>query len=709
VGKTTLALRAAHLLHDRFPDGRLYAKLGDGEEPTASTHGVLDRFLRAFGVRPSELPEGLAERAEMYRSLLAGRRLLVVLDDATSVGQIDPLLPGDPRCAVIITCRTRLARPAGAACLEVGVLDATAGAALLTQVIGADRTRAEPEAITALVEFCAGLPLALRIASAKLAARPHWRIERLTDRLANERRRLDELALEGSSIRATFDFTYQNLTGKQQQLLRRLSLLGPRDFPYWVGAPLLDADVIEAEELLEELVVTGLVEAWSTPGGETRYQLHDLVRLYAEEALADADTGTERQAMLTRYLGCWLSLTTEAHRRHYGGDFYVLHGSGQRWPLSRETTRVLLADPIAWLQAERALVVAAILLAAHAAFDELCWDLAMTSVTLFESGPYSEDWRETHVAALAATREAGNQRGTAALLLSLGMLATTRQLDEAADLLRQSCQLWEQLGDWHGMALARHGLAGIERLRGSYDGATAQYEMALKFFEQSGDHAGQAAALRCLGQIEMDRQHYVAAEDLFKTAISVAEQAESRRDRTQARYHLAELWLQCGDLKRAEQLFQAVYAETRTEADTIGQGYGLLGLGITYTRAGDPGRAVDNLRTALAVAERTDDMLLRGRVLLAGAELDNAENRSGSALAQLDKALAAFADLGSATVWQARGLELVGRVHQRRGDTAEAVRSWRSAAELVGAVDSVLAARLVEHLRQHDKPADPAA
>jgi DNA-binding SARP family transcriptional activator/tetratricopeptide (TPR) repeat protein len=666
VGKTNLALRAAHLLSESFPDGQLYAKLRDGIEPVVSTSRVLDRFLRAFR-GPSALPDTLEERAEMYRNLLAGKKVLIMLDDAASVSQVEPLLPGHPGCAVIITCRTRAACPSGATCLEVGALDGPDGTELLAQVIGTDRINAEPEAATAMVELCEGLPLALRIAAAKLASRPHWRIERLTARLANERRRLDELSLEKTSIRAMLDLTYQNLTAQQQRLLRRLSVLGGSDFPCWLGAPLLETDVMEAEELLEELVVNGLIEAWNTQSGETRYHLHDLVRLYAAEATAVADPAGERQALITRFVGCLLSLTSEAHQRYYGGAFYIPTGDGFRYPLSAETVNGLLTDPIAWLRTERALIVGAAVLAARAGLDEMCWELLVTTVTLFEAEPYPEDWREAHLTAIAVTRDAGNKRGTAALLFSLGTLTTTRKLDEAADLLQQSCLMWEELGDAHGLALALHGLAGVERLRGEYGNATARYQRVLSLFEQIGDYAGQAAALRCLGQIAMDRQDPAAAEVLFGRAVSTAERARSWRDMAQARFYLGELWLQRGNLKTAEKLFQTVCSETRVGTDAVGQGYAFLGLGSTYIRGGNMALAADNLHKALALAEQTNDMLLRGRVLLAGAELCVAEGRYEPALSQVEDALDTFTDYGSSHAWHMRALEFANHLRLHLG------------------------------------------
>ncbi|MFE9440031.1 BTAD domain-containing putative transcriptional regulator [Streptomyces sp. NPDC006602] len=699
VGKTTLAIRAAHLLNERFPDGRLYARLGEAQGPASSVTAVLDRFLRSFGMNSTEIPDNAVERAETYRSKLAGRRVLVVLDDVSSARQISDLLPGEPGCAVIMTSRSRLAGPPGAAWCDVGPLDTPAGASLVTGAIGSHRASAEPEAITSLVELCEGLPLALRIVTTKLATRPHWRVVHLVERLSNERLRLDELALEGASIRATLDFTYRGLAEDQQRLLRRLSILGAADFAGWISAVLLDDDVRRAESLLESLVEEGLVQAWSTHAGNLRYQLHDMVRLYAGEQLARSESAATRREILSRYLGGWLSLAAEAHRRHYGGDFYVLHGTAAHWPLPKERVQALLTDPVTWFQSERTLLVEAILLAARGGFDEICWDLAITSDTLFESGPYPEDWQVTHLGALEVTRRAGNDRGTAALLYSLGVLATTRQLDEAEQLFGEALVLWEKIGDRHGSALTTHGLAGVERLRGSYDAASVLYGQALVLMREVGDQAGESAVLRCMGQIAMDRRQYRLAEERFERAAAVAQRVDSKRDSAQAQYHLAELCLQLGDLTRAEGLLKDVCRESRLGADSVGEGFGYLSLGITYAQMDATEKARESLRTATELSQRAGDVLLNSRVLLASAEVEFAAGDLDSAATRAMDACAAFQALGSHLVWRARCLELAGRALHGLGRTDEAVRMWREAAESLASKDAGLSARLAAHLK----------
>jgi DNA-binding SARP family transcriptional activator len=663
IGKTAFALQLAHAMRASFPDGQLFAQLRDNGGPATSPVGVLEQFLRSLGVPAPAIPDNAAERTAMFRSYLADRRVLLVLDDAISASQVEPLLPAGAGCGVIITSRVRLPPPPGAAQFEVGMLDGGAALKLLDCVIGPQRTAAEPEATRELVRLCEGLPLALRVAASKVAARGHWRISHMVERLADERRRLDELDLEGASIRATLEFSYRNLADDGRRLLGRLGLLDNADFPAWVCAPLLEMPVTTAEDTLEDLVAAGLADAQTASDGTVRYRMHDMIRLFAREKLSEAHPPADRLAALQRYLGCWLALVSEAHRRLLGGDFYLVHGHEPRWLLPGDLTDRLLRYPIRWFHQERAPLVDAILLAARAGLDELCWDLAVTCVTFFELGSYPEDWRQTHEAALAVTRQAGNDRGTAALLHSLGLRAMSRDLDQSRDYLRQSLELWERLDDPHGRALALHGVANADRLAGNLDAAEDCYVRALRCFEEAEDLAGQASALRGLGQIEIERDEHDSARDLLERSIALSRQAGAQRDAIQSMYSAAELQWRRGDFAGAEELLRTVCRETRATGDVVGEGYGLLGLGIVHTWTGDASRADSDLRLAGTLAERSGDVLLGGRVLLAQAELKVSQGSAKDARALLAEALNAFARLGSPPLWRARWEELNGRVN----------------------------------------------
>ena len=225
VGKTSLAVHAAHGVAAHFPDGQLFADLHGGASHPVGPMQVLERFLRALGVPGPQIPEGLDERAEVYRNLLADRKVLVVLDDAVGESQVSPLLPGSGAAAVIITSRSRLAGLAGATHVEVNVFDAGKSLDLLARIAGDDRVQTQSQAAAEVAEQCGHLPLALRIAGARLAARPHWSIQQLADRLADETRRLDELSHGDMGIRPSISLSYDSASEQARRLFRRLALL----------------------------------------------------------------------------------------------------------------------------------------------------------------------------------------------------------------------------------------------------------------------------------------------------------------------------------------------------------------------------------------------------------------------------------------------------------------------------------------------------
>lgn len=325
VGKSSLAIRVAHELADEFPDGQLYADMRtfnvDG-----GTSRLLARFLRSLGLSGTAVPEDPNERAELYRTRLANRRLLVVLDDVTDEEQLLPLLPGSPDCAVIATSRMPLSGLPGAHLITVEVLDADQSVDLLTKVVGEHRVRAEPDACAELVNLCDGLPLALRIAGARLASRPHWRVEDLVRRLSDESRRLDEFVHRGLELRSNIALTYRNLIGPAQRLFRLFAMIRAPDFPGWGAAALLDTSLSEAEDVLDNLVEARVLDAVRYPSDRVqRYRFHDLVRVYAQEQLAQTESDEERDAALGRYLGAWLALAEEAHRKEHGGQIGRAH------------------------------------------------------------------------------------------------------------------------------------------------------------------------------------------------------------------------------------------------------------------------------------------------------------------------------------------------------------------------------------------------
>jgi DNA-binding SARP family transcriptional activator len=313
VGKTALAVHVGHRVAGRFPDGRLYADLGAELPDPVNPARVLGGFLTSLGIASHAVPEALEERSALFRSLLAGRRILVVLDNAATERQVRPLLPASPGSAVIVTSRARLTGLESARPVELEVFGPGEAVGLLARIAGADRVEAEPDAAAEITRLCAYVPLAVRIAGARLAGRRHWSLAHLATLLGDEHRRLDELSAGDLAVRAGFAVGYTRLPAATRTLFRRLGLLDVSEVAGWVAAALLDVSLDEAAEHLEALVDAQLLEVGGVdPTGRLRYRFHDLLRLFARERCHEDDPETVRTAALTRAFGGWLALAERA-------------------------------------------------------------------------------------------------------------------------------------------------------------------------------------------------------------------------------------------------------------------------------------------------------------------------------------------------------------------------------------------------------------
>src|SRR6266568_5233669 len=313
VGKTALAVHVAHQLRPKFPDGQLYVNLRGAEAQALAPAEVLGRFLRALGVEGQCLPQDVDSRAGLYRSLLADRRMLVVLDNAADEAQVRPLLPAGAGNAVLVTSRVRLAGLTPAEVIDLGVLPPDQAVELLGKIVGPSRVAAELEAASQLAALCGYLPLALRIVGARLAAKPHWRVQRLADRLGAHHRRLDELAVGDLEVRASFALSYQAVGEVERRAFRLLGLLEVPDFAPWMLSALLDVPAVNAEEVAEHLAEAQLLDTvGEDAAGQIRYRCHDLLRLFARERLAAEETPATRRAALERTLQTYFTRAHEA-------------------------------------------------------------------------------------------------------------------------------------------------------------------------------------------------------------------------------------------------------------------------------------------------------------------------------------------------------------------------------------------------------------
>jgi DNA-binding SARP family transcriptional activator len=289
VGKTALAIRVAHEVVEHFSDGQLYVRLGGIGRSLRDPASVLATLLTALGVRPQTVPEDFEARAALYRSQLAARQVLIVLDGVASMAQVRPLLPGSAGSAVLVTSRVQLV---GAHTVHLDVLGPEDSVRLMSSIAGPARMAAEPEAAATVARYCGNLPLALRIAASRLARRSQWTVSRLAERLADEGTRLNELRIDDLEARASLALSYEALDEVQQRAFRLLGQLDVPDFPAWVVAALLDVGLPEAEDILDGLADAHLVEISGTdPVGQGRYRLHDLLRVFARERAKVAEPG----------------------------------------------------------------------------------------------------------------------------------------------------------------------------------------------------------------------------------------------------------------------------------------------------------------------------------------------------------------------------------------------------------------------------------
>ncbi|WP_242573199.1 BTAD domain-containing putative transcriptional regulator [Streptomyces sp. NP-1717] len=610
IGKSTTATHIAHRLSGEvFSDGQLYCDLrGAGAEPVAPAD-ALGRFLRALGIPGPVIPPSLDERAEMYRTLMATRRVLVVLDDAYDEGQVRPLLPGSDTCAVLVTSRSRMTALPGARRIELKILDETRALELMGLILGPERVDDEREAARALIRTVGGLPLALRIVAARLAARPHWSLASMVNRLANERHRLDELAYGEMTIRTSLSLTFDGLDAGDRHLLRRLSLAQGPTLPGWLAGALLDDHRAQPSDLMEPLVDVQMLDVVSVEStGEFRYRFHEIIKVYAREQLSVTDSRAVRDSATERMLGGWLALAERAHRRIYGGDYTVLHGSAPRWVPPADYVEELLADPLDWLDREQENLCNAVEHAAKEGLDELCWDLAATLVTLFEARGYLDHWETTHRVALDAVRRSGNRRGTAALLASIGTLYLSRgQPEESRESLDQALAIFDELGDRGGLALCRRDLALLERQAGDDDRALALYDRSIHDFGLIGDIVGRATVLTQRAHIWMRRGHTAAAHAQLEEALDIYRSVGFTGGEARALRRVGQVLFQRGEHAEAERTLTDVLAMVRDSGDLIGEGHLLRNLGELKAGQGCYEEARDFFVRSLAVREQIMD------------------------------------------------------------------------------------------------------
>ena len=529
VGKTALALHFAHRVVDRFPDGQLYVNLR-GFDPSSAPLGIgeaIRTFLDALKVPPDQLPAGLDAQAGLYRSLLAGRRMLVVLDNAGDATQVRPLLPGDGGCLVVVTSRRQLTALAATDGARQVILDVLTGAEahdLLAGRLGA-RLAAEPAAAEELGMLCARLPLALSIVAAQASARPGLPLAALAAVLRDARGRLDMLDGGEAAVdaRAVFSWSCKQLSPSAARMFRLLGLHPGPDATVAAAASLAGISPGQACRAFAELTGACLL-AEHAPG---RYACHDLLRAYAAEQADAAENPAERQAAVERAVDHYLHTARAADKLLHSARLPI--PSADPRPGTQPEHLATHAQALAWFDAEHKVLLAAIGLAARHGLDTQAWQLPWAMETFHHRRAYWHDWAATQRVGLAAARRRGDRGGQAHAHRGIAnaSIESRRYLD-AEHHLTQAFRLCEQDGDVVGQACLHLDMARMHGYQGRSHDAHRHARQALELFRAAGVRAGEADALSGIGWCQCQLGDYTASIASCEQALQVYQQTGSR-------------------------------------------------------------------------------------------------------------------------------------------------------------------------------------
>jgi DNA-binding SARP family transcriptional activator len=608
LGKTTLAVHAAHLLRAQFPDGQLYANLLGAVAHPAAPGDVLARFLRDLGMDPARIPAGQEERAAQYRTRLTDRRVLIVLDDARDAAQVRPLLPGSAACAVLVTTRNRMPDLAGSRFVDLDVLEAGEALTMFANIIGPGRAEAEPDATNEVLTACAGLPLAIRIAGARLAARGGWTVRSMAARLSDERRRLDELKTGDLAVRACFEVSFSSLPGTvapdgvdPAHAFRLLGVWQGLSISLPAAAALLGQPDEAVADALEVLVDAQLLQS---PAPD-RYRFHDLLRAYATDRAIAEETEDARQQAARRVLTWYLHTvvaTAKIFSPHRDEVRLEPPGHGCR-PLTFATQD----QAFEWCEAERANLVAATRLASVLGMDDIAWKLPVAALSFFNRRTYRAEWVTTHGIGLGSARRAGDRAAEAWILNNLGMVHAQLLMPDAIGYFEQALAIRRELGDQPGEAQAANNLADAYLELRRFEEGLEPIQRALDTQRRVGHHYGEAVALNNLGVVYLRLGRVGEAIACLKQARDIFGAVGDARGEGYALHHLGEAFHECDRVDEALDCLRQALETRRAGGDRLAQAQTLRQLGRTQRSAAQLGEARESWSLALALFEALDD------------------------------------------------------------------------------------------------------
>jgi DNA-binding SARP family transcriptional activator len=606
LGKTTLAVHAAHLLKDQFPGGQLYANLLGATQPAAPAD-ILARFLRDLGMDGFRVPLDTEERATHFRTRLADRRMLIVLDDARDAAQVLPLLPGSASAAVLVTSRNRLPELMGSQAIDLEVLRPEEARSLFTGMVGERRAAAEPEAASDVLAACAGLPLAIRIVGARLAARGNWTVRTLADRLADERGRLDEMRVGNLAVRASFEVSFSSLAGAEPGGVDpawAFCLLG-----VWTGpsigivaaAALLGQPSAAVADALYVLVDAHLLES---PEPDW-FRFHDLLRVFA------ADRALIQESEQTRHDAIARVLTWYLHSAEAAAEIISPHHA--RVPLDPPPPTVQplsfgsLEAAVEWCERERLGVIAAIRLAADTGLHEIAWKLAAAEMSFFYRRSHWAEWVETHNIGLASAKALGDRPAEAWILNNLGMAFGVQGMEESVDCFEQALAISRELSDVWGEGRAIANVANAYYRLHRFAEARSAAERSVTIQRLAGNRYGEGIALDALGSSCEKLGEFSAAIDYLNAALVIFQELGEADSEAETLTDLGDAFLGLGQVEDAIDSLERALSLRQRIGDRHGQAATLHQLGLAQLRAGQRDKAREYLAEALVLLEEIGD------------------------------------------------------------------------------------------------------
>ena len=678
IGKTALAVHAAHQLAPQFPDGQVFLPLHGhtpGHQPVAP-EDALASLLLISGVSPAQIPPSLEARMALWRDRLAGKQLLLLLDDAVGHEQVQPLLPGTGRSLVLVTSRRHLSALEDAWSISLETLPPDQAAVLLVRLAGRAALSPADAAVAELTRLCGYLPLAIGMVARQLHHHPAWTVEELADDLASAAERLEIMHAENLSVAAAFDLSYAELTPGQQRLFRRMGLHPGTDIDAYAAAALDGTDLSAARRGLEALYDQYLL----TEPARGRYRFHDLIREHAS-ALADrVDPDRDRDGATTRLLDYYQHTAGRAHAliaRHARPSAAAADGTIPASPAMANRERAL-----AWARAERASLLACLDHATRAGQHARVIALTAGIAELLRSdGPWAEAITR-HTSAIQAARHLGDRLGQANALCELGIVRRlTGDYPAAAQAHEQALGIYNDLGDRLGQANALADLGDVRRAKGEYPAAARALEQALGIHRDLDDQLGQANALRELGIVRRLTGDYPAAGRALEQALGIQRDIGDRLGQANALGSLGIVRRLTGDYPAAAQAHEQALGILRDIGDRLGQANALADLGDVRRATGEYPAAAQAHEQALDIYRDLGSRLGQANALHNLGVVRRETGDYPAAARALEQALGIYRDIGDRG-GETEALNERGTLHQACCELAQAEGCHRQALEL---------------------------